>query len=301
MHVSSPSLNFHAAAPIARRRRIPLVYEMRATWEDAAVDSGLYADGGLYYRLSRTLETLALRRADAVTTICEGLRGEILDRGVPADRITVIPNAVDVDRLPYDREPNGALQAELGLHGDQTIGYIGSFYRYEGLHLLIEAMPRILERAPQARLLLVGGGFEEANLRRQAAPLGDAVVFTGLVPNPMIVDYYSLCRVMVYPRVDIRLTRIVTPLKALEAMAQGRAVVASDVGGHRELIRDGETGRLFRAGDVEALAAVVVEQLSRSDQREAQRRAARAFVENERTWAHSAARYKPLFESLTTS
>jgi len=300
IHAHSPCLTALAALPVARKLGIPLVYEMRASWEDAAVDHGTCREGDLRYRLTRALETYTLRRADAVTTICEGLRDEIQSRGIPAERITVIPNAVDPTAFPYGRKADPALASELGLESKRVIGFIGSFYAYEGLQVLLDAMPRLREACPDLRLLLVGGGFEEERLRAQAQrlQLGEAVRFTGRVPHDKVTDYYSLCDVMVYPRLDMRLTRIVTPLKPLEAMAQGRVVAASDIGGHRERVRDGSTGVLFRAGDPDALAGTVAALLSAPGRWPALREAARRYIDEERTWARSVQRYIPLYERL---
>jgi glycogen(starch) synthase len=126
----------------------------------------------------------------------------------------------------------------LGLDGATVVGFAGSFYGYEGLDLLIEAVRQMLPRHPQLRLLLVGGGPQESNLRAQAVAAGmqEHVIFTGRVPHAEVQRYYELIDVLAYPRLPIRLTELVTPLKPLEAMAQGRMLVASDVGGHRELI-----------------------------------------------------------------
>jgi len=300
LHAHSPCLTALAALPVARALGLPLVYEMRASWEDAAVNHGTCREGDLRYRLTRALETRVLRRADAVTTICEGLREEIISRGIPASKVTVIPNAVDPDGFTFARQSDERLAHDLGLAGRRVLGFVGSFYQYEGLHLLLAAMPRVLASMPDARLLLVGGGFEEGALRQQAEALGlgGRVVFTGRVPHDRVQDYYALCDAMVYPRLDLRLTRIVTPLKPLEAMAQGQLVVASDIGGHREMIRDGETGVLFRAGDAGALAAAVTGLLAAPERWPALRDAARRYVEEERTWARSVARYLPVYGRL---
>ena len=128
VHAHSPSLNGIAALRAVRRTRIPVVYEVRAFWEDAAVDHGTTREGSLRYRLSRTLETWVLRRADAVTTICEGLRDDIVGRGLPLDRVTVIPNAVDTEEFPLIDAPDRELQARLGLADAFTLGFLGSFY-----------------------------------------------------------------------------------------------------------------------------------------------------------------------------
>jgi PEP-CTERM/exosortase A-associated glycosyltransferase len=300
IHTHSPVLNAIPALRVGERLGIPVVYEVRAFWEDAAVDHGTASEGGMRYRLSRALETSALRRANAVTTICEGLRQEMIGRGIPAERVTVIPNAVDVDVFKFRGEPDEELRAELALSGKRVIGFIGSFYAYEGLDLLLAALPRILAVRPEVRVLLVGGGPQESRLKEMARRLGVAgdVIFAGRVPHGDVHRYYSLVDVLAYPRRSMRLTELVTPLKPLEAMAQGQLLVASDVGGHRELIRDGETGTLFRAGSSEALADAVLRVLAQSSEWNGRRAQARRFVEMERSWRGSVERYRGVYESL---
>ncbi|MBE2258389.1 MAG: glycosyltransferase, exosortase A system-associated [Rhodobacteraceae bacterium] len=297
IHAHSPVLNALPSLWVGRRRRLPVVYEMRASWEDAAVDHGTTVEGSPRYRVSRALESLALGRADQVTTICEGLRGDIASRGIAPERITVIPNAVDVSLFRFGVEPDAVLRRSLGLDGAIVLGFAGSFYGYEGLDLLIEAARQMLPRQPKLRVLLVGGGPQEAKLKAQAAAAGlqDHVVFTGRVAHAEVQRYYELIDVLAYPRLAIRLTELVTPLKPLEAMAQGRMFVASDVGGHRELVRHGETGFLFPAGDPAALAAALEEVLARRSLWPQIAAQARRFVEVERTWASSVARYREVY------
>jgi PEP-CTERM/exosortase A-associated glycosyltransferase len=300
LHAHSPVLNVLPAVWIGRKRGIPVVYELRALWEDAAVDHGVTGKRSLRYRISRALETFALRRADHVTTICEGLRAEVEARGIARERITVIPNAVDVDAFRFGGGPDRALRARLGLEGKAVIGFAGSFYGYEGLDLLIEAAAMLVPRRPDLRVLLVGGGPREQALRALAAERGIAerVLFTGRVPHAAVQAYYELIDVLAYPRHRTRLTDIVTPLKPLEAMAGGRLFVASDVGGHRELVRDGQTGFLFPAGDAAALARAIETILARPEDCTQVREQARRFVETERTWARSVARYADVYERL---
>jgi PEP-CTERM/exosortase A-associated glycosyltransferase len=300
LHAHSPVLNAIPALRVGRRLGIPVVYEVRAFWEDAAVDHGTSREGGLRYRLTRGLETWALKRADAVTTICEGLRGDIVARGIPGDKVTVVPNAVDIEHFSAGSAPDPALKRSLGLKGAVVLGFIGSFYAYEGLEVLLRALPAILDRAPQTRLLLVGGGPREDCLRSLAGELNltGKVVFTGRVPHGEVPRYYDLVDVLVYPRLPMRLTDLVTPLKPLEAMAQGRLVAASDVGGHRELIRDGETGVLFRAGDPADLTDKVVALIQAPARWPDLRAAARRFVETERNWPASVARYRDVYETV---
>lgn len=301
LHAHSPVLNALPALWVGRQRRIPVVYELRALWEAAAVDHGTTTEGSPRYRLSRALETFALKRADHVTTICEGLRRDIVGRGVSPRNVTVIPNAVDPSEFRFGGVPDEGLRSHLGLGGATVLGFAGSFYAYEGLDLLLAAMPGLVAARPDVKLLLVGGGFQEDALKAQARGLGmaDRVIFVGRVPHDQVQRYYDLIDVLVYPRHSMLLTDLVTPLKPLEAMAQGRVLVASDVGGHKELIRDGETGLMFRAGDAAALCRRVLDMLELDDAgREQLKLAGRRFVESERTWANSAARYREVYGPL---
>ncbi len=301
VHAHSPILDVFPALWAGRRAGVPVVYEVRALWEDAATDHGTTSERSVRYKLSRWLETLAVRNADHVTTICEGLRREIGTRGVPDDRITVIPNAVDVDDFRMDGVADAQLRASLGLTGKTVLGFAGSFYGYEGLDVLLDAFARLAARDPALGLLLLGGGPQEAALRERASRLGlsERVVFTGRVPHREVARYYDLIDALVYPRRSMRLTELVTPLKPLEAMAQGRIVLASDVGGHRELVRDGETGFLFPAGDADALAQAIATALERRADWPRIAANARRFVEAERNWAASVARYEPVYARLT--
>jgi glycosyltransferase involved in cell wall biosynthesis len=155
-------------------------------------------------------------------------------------------------------------------------------------------------RYPELRVLLVGGGPQESSLRELAArpELAGRVTFAGRVPHDRVQRYYELIDVLAYPRRRMRLTEIVTPLKPLEAMAQGRMFVASDVGGHRELIRDGETGFLFPAGDSGALARAIESVLDRRDEWPKLLAQARRYVETERTWTRSVAHYADVYASV---
>ena len=252
------------------------------------------------YRLTRAMETYAIQRANAVTTICEGLRTEILSRGIAPEKVTVIPNAVNINDFTVGETRDPALASRLGIDDKIVLGFIGSFYTYEGLSVLLDAVPMMLVQNPKICVLLVGGGPQDAALKQQAIDLGiaDKVVFTGRVPHDQVQGYYNLVDVLVYPRLRMRLTELVTPLKPLEAMAQGRLLVASNVGGHRELIDDGTTGVLFNAVDSQALASKVLDLIAKPERWTALRKAAREYVENERNWPVSVARYKKIYVDL---
>ncbi|QJR04990.1 glycosyltransferase, exosortase A system-associated [Sphingobium yanoikuyae] len=300
IHAHSPVLNAMAAQRVARRHGIPLIYEIRAFWEDAAVGNGTGTEGSPRYWLTRQLETHAVRAADAVAVICEGLRSDLVARGIDSAKITVSPNGVDLDQFgaPVPRDP--ALTAKLGLEGADVVGFIGSFYDYEGLDDLIAAMPRLVRARPRAKLLLVGGGPMEQALRDQAlaSPFTDHIVFVGRVPHDQVEHYYAQVDVLAYPRKAMRLTDLVTPLKPLEAMAQGRLVAASSVGGHRELIEDGVTGTLFAPDDPAAIAQALAGMFADRGFWDERRVVARDFVERERNWSSNILRYEPVYQRL---
>ncbi len=300
LHAHSPALNGLAALQVGRRHGIPVVYECRAFWEDAAVDHGTSTENGPRYRLTRALESRVFRQADAVTTICEGLRADIVARGIPAEKVTVIPNAVDVDSFEYRAAADEPLRESLGLSGKTVLGFIGSFYAYEGLPLLLDSLPDLLQQHPDVVLLLVGGGPDETLIRNKIEALGlqQHVILTGRVPHQEVQRYYGLVDLFVYPRQPMRLTDLVTPLKPLEAMAQGKLVLASDVGGHRELIEEGRTGFLFPAGDCAGLTQALERSLAARSEWLPMLEAGRRYVEQTRTWANSVARYQAVYGAI---
>ena len=301
LHAHSPVLDGLAALRVGKKLGIPVIYEIRAFWEDAAVGNGTGREGSLRYRLTRSLETHAVKSADAVAVICEGLRGDLIARGIDPDKITVSPNGVDLDLFGDPPPRDDMLAAKLGLVADDAvIGYIGSFYDYEGIDDLIVAMPALVAVQPRARLLLVGGGPMEAALKAQAAasPAAAHIHFVGRVPHTEVERYYSLIDILAYPRKKMRLTDLVTPLKPLEAMAQGKLVAASSVGGHRELIEDGVTGTLFAPDDPAAIADALAKLLENRVMWPERRRTARIFVETHRNWSSNILRYEPVYQRL---
>jgi PEP-CTERM/exosortase A-associated glycosyltransferase len=301
LHAHSPVLTALAGLRVAKARGLPLLYEIRAFWEDAAVGNGTGTQGSVKYRLTKTLETYAVKRASAVAVICEGLKGDLISRGIAADKIMVSPNGVDLELFGDPPPRDDALATQIGIGTGAVIGYIGSFYDYEGIDDLIAAMPTIIAAHPDTYLLLVGGGPMEATLRAQAAasPVAHKILFVGRVPHHEVERYYSLIDILAYPRKKMRLTDLVTPLKPLEAMAQRRLVAASDVGGHRELIEDGVTGTLFMPDDPSSAAHKINALLSNRAIWDERRQVARAFVEANRNWSSNISRYDAVYHKLT--
>ncbi|APR84613.1 Glycosyl transferase, group 1 [Minicystis rosea] len=304
-HRASPVDVIHAHSPIlcgipahlaARRLGLPSVYEIRAFWEDAAEQRGRGRPGSARYTTIRTLETAVCRSVDAVVTICEGLRRDLVARGIPDDRMFVVPNGVDTERfVARPRDPD--LEERLGFRNKTVVAYIGTLFRFEGVPLLLSALGRLLDARDDVRGLIVGHGEAEADVHAavENLGLGGRVAVIGKAQPDEVARYYSLADILCYPRARHRITELVTPLKPLEAMSMGKAVVASDVGGLRELVTNEETGLLFKAGDAEALAGVLARVIGDNDLRRRLNTRARAHVVAERSFRSIAARYVEVY------
>ena len=296
LHAHSPVLNALPALRVARRRRIPVVYEVRAFWEDAAVDHGTYQKGSWKYRSVRAAETWVCRNVDQVAVLCQGVRDDLAARGVPFDKMTVISNGINLEHF-HPCEPDREYLEAWRVAGKKVIGFIGSFYRYEGLDLLVEAFSLLRRKRQDIVLVLVGGGEAEREIKdliiRQG--LAEAAILAGRVSHDRVPGVYSLMDVLVYPRHSMRLTELVTPLKPLEAMAMGKALVASNVGGHRELIRHAQTGILFEAGVVAALKDSLEGLLDNAELRHTLGQQACDWVQQQHSWERSTAPYSDMY------
>jgi glycosyltransferase involved in cell wall biosynthesis len=296
---------------VARRHRIPLVYEVRDLWENALVDRGRFGSESLLYKLARQAESRLLRRADAVVTICDTLRRELEPRVGRTDDVYVVPNGVDVEAFT-PRPPSEEVRRRYRLEGKKVLLYVGTFQPYEGLGLLVQAFAQVLARVPQAHLLIAGGstslayqgattkGTQEELLGGLVSTLGlhGHVTMTGRIPHDEVAGLYTIGDCVIYPRVLTRTTSLTTPLKPLEAMAMGRAVLVSDVPPMKELVREGETGVTFAAGSPTALAERCLELLRDPQRRERLGRAARAYVVSERQWPRLISRYGAVYDSV---
>lgn len=306
VHAHSPVLVGLPALLAARKHGLPFVYEVRDLWENASVDRGKFRYNSPLYRLARGLETYVLRRADAVVAICDALRWDVTTRVSDPRKVFVVGNGVDTAIFdPAAVKAPNDLRKRWRVEGKRVIAYVGTFQPYEGLDLLIRAMPEILGRVSNAHLLIVGGSAGENTSVEQALQarvaslsLESHVTFTGRVPHAMAKSAYAMADVVACPRLLTRTTSLTTPLKPLEAMALGRALVISDVPGMRELVRDGETGATFPAGDVNGLAAVCVRLLEDPALRRALGERAHAWVDEHRKWPTLVARYQDIYTRL---
>lgn len=301
IHAHSPAPNGIAAAYAARRLGVPWIYEIRYFEEDAAVDRGKLVAGSARYRFLQQMEMAAVRRASGITTIGRALRGDLMARGIDGARIFHTPNGVDTT-LFAPRAPDGELLARHGLAGQTVIGFIGSFYHYEGLENLVEAMRLLLETRRDVRLLLAGEGEAMESLRRRIPDeLRPYFLFAGQVPHEEAPRYYSVMDVLVYPRIRSRLTELTTPLKPLEAMSMERAVIGSDLGGIRELFDEGRAGILVPPDAPRAIADCLRRLIEQPAERRALGAHARRFVQRERDWEAIVRGYEPIYRAAISS
>ncbi len=290
-------------ARVAARLRLPYVYEVRGLWDESAIAEGLLVPGSLEHDLRRRQERRAVQAADRVVAISEALKSHLIaELGADPARCVVVPNGVDAEKFhPWTGE--NPLGGDPRLGSGPVIGYVGSLRRMEGLDLAVGAMRRLRERVPELRLVIVGDGPEREPLSRRAAELGvsDRVVMVGPVPHAEVLAWYDRIDLFIVPRIDQTVTQLITPLKPLEAMAAGRPVLVSDVGGLRELVADPGRGWTFHAGDEDDFVEKTASAVSDAAGLRAAGERARTWVETERTWQSVASLYLPVYRDLATS
>jgi glycosyltransferase involved in cell wall biosynthesis len=301
LHAASNYANAVIALALRETTGLPVVYEVRGFWEDTWLSRhAANADLKLSDRYVRTraLETRCMTDADLVVTLGEAMREEIIQRGVPADNVIIVPNGVSEAFLrPL---PDGAaLRASLGIQPDEhVVGLVSSLVAHEGIGTLLEAVRILNDRGVKTRALIVGDGPERTALQRQAAALGLNAIFTGRVPSASVRDYHAALDVFVVPRTPDRVCQLVTPLKPVEAMASGLPVVVSSVRALSEIVHDRETGLLSPPLDAGELADRLQQLLASPDLRAKLGANARDWVARDRTWAHNAARYREAYQRL---
>jgi len=303
LHAASNFANARLALALRERYGLPVVYEVRGFWEDTWLSrhpgAGQLNSSELYQR-NRDLETGCMLAADLVVTLGEAMREEIAARGVPAEKVLIVPNAVSEEFL----EPlpdAAALREELSLDpGEYVVGVVSSLVPHEGIGTLLEAIAILRARGLPARALIVGDGPERAALQRQAAEAGlaQAAVFTGRVPAAKVRQFHALLDVFVVPRTPDRVCQLVTPLKPIEAMASGLCVVTSEVKALGEIVKQEVTGMQTVPQDPVSLADCLEHLLYSPDIRKKLGDNAREWVARDRTWANHAARYRDAYAAL---
>lgn len=300
VHAASNHWNGLTAVNVARRLGLPSIYEVRGLWEvTRGSRNPEWAASNMFKYIAR-MEADAAKGATKVFTITKALREEMIARGVDEQKITVLPNGVDTSRFtPIPRDEQ--LARELGVLGKTVIGYIGSILDYEGLELLIDAAAELAAVRDDFHVLFVGDGAELGKFSERVREEGleEVITFTGRVPHEEVERYYSLVDITPFPRLPLPVCEMVSPLKPFEAMAMGKAIVASDVAALAEIITPGENGFLHAKGDAKSLQVELHRLLDDPDLTRRIGEQARDWVVRNRDWKSIATIVADAYAGLT--
>ena len=304
--------NYIVALPAliaARRLGMPFLYEVRGFWEitRASREPGYPATNG--YRVQSAMETFVGREADQVATLTQAMAEEMIARGVPEAKISLLPNACNPAHFERDHALQATARAQLGLAAEIcVIGYVGTFVDYEGLPDLVDAAGMLKARGLEFRLLIVGNDNTADNLpgpiageirqRAQAHGLTDWLLMPGRVPHEEVALFYAAIDIAAFPRKPWPVCEMVSPMKPLEAMCAEKAVVVSSVRALQEMVSHGETGLIYTKNDTSELADVLGRLIANPQERERLGANARRWVHAERTWEIVAGRGRALLERL---
>lgn len=286
IHAASNHWNGLTAVKTARQLGIPSIYEVRGLWEvTRGSRNPEWAESNMFKYIAR-MEADAAKGATRVFAITEALREEMVKRGVDGDKIQIVPNGVDTTRfnpIPRDEE----LASQLGVAGKTVIGYVGSVLDYEGIELILEAAEVLNRTREDFHVLIVGDGAELERFQHhvQERELEHVVTFTGRVPHEEVERYYSLVDITPFPRLPLPVCEMVSPLKPFEAMAMGKAVIASDVAALKEIVTPGVNGYLHEKGSTESLIEQLVRVLDDPERTRQIGIQAREWVVENRDWS----------------
>lgn len=289
---------------VARKFKIPFVYEVRGFWEDTAVASGTLRENSKKYLKMQKKEGKLMLKSDKLITLGELMKDELIKRGIDKKKIIVVPNAVNID-LIAPMSPSLDLKKKIGISNEFIVGYVGSVRKIEGIEVLINAIKIIKEKFDNIILLIVGQvPLDYSNdLKNMIKELNleNCVKFVGQVPVQKVQEYYSIIDVVVIPRTDLKVNRLVTPLKPLEVMAMGKVVLTSDLPALKELVKAGISGDIFETGNSDILADKIIYYRSNLELRKQLGQKARTYVEKNHNWKYNIMKYNDLYLKLINS
>ncbi len=285
------------AANVAARVGIPLVAEVRFDLAGAIMSETVRIPlPGLERVLRRHFEG-HLKQAQAVIAASESLAA-FLRSEFPGltDRLSVVPNGVNPEVF-RPGPPDPQLRASLGLEDKFVIGTTSNMLRYEGLDLLIKALAEVQHQLPHVQPLFVGAGTQSGQLQNLAQRLGVRATFTGLVPAAQVPAYLRLIHLFVVPRRDATITRHAGPIKLVEAMACGLAVLGSRLGDIATLLADGR-GALVEPESVPALTSALMPLCQQSQTRQEMGRRAHQYAMAALNWDNAARIHRRIYEQV---
>jgi len=277
------AISTFAGVLAGRLTGVPTVLEVNET---IGVDRTRQGKTPVMPWLAAWLERQILRQATGLVVVSHYLKEQMVAAGHPAERVLVLPNAVDPDRFDPVRADGAEIRARYGLEGKPVIGFVGSFTKWHGIDMLLRACAAVAAEFPELRVLLVGDGAQrdESEALAKELGIGDRVVFPGRVPHAAIPDYMGAMDIGVMPNSNV----YGSPMKVFEYMAMGMPAVAPRFGPLEEAINDGETGLIFEPGSLESLTACLRALVAEPERRARLGRAARVKVLNQHLWEHNA-------------
>ena len=294
IHAHSNYINGHAAAQAGNRLGIPSVFEMRGLWHlSRAVKEPIFV-GTEHYQYLEKMEIEAAMLCDRVVTLNQSLKSWLISKGVDESKISVVPNSVHLRNEDYIQSQTNDVY---------TFGFAGSITAYEGLDDLVEAIRLLKNKGVPIQLRVAGSGSYFSTLKKLVTDykLEKQIKLLGRIPNSAIEEFYKTVDAIVIPRKDYKVTRLVTPLKLVEAMNYGKPVVCSDLPALKEVISDGVDGILFQSDSVEDLVLKLQDLINRPDKGLSLASAAHEKIANDFNWEKSAMGYLNIYNGFYNS
>lgn len=295
IHASSNYLNGFAAFKAGKELNIPTVYEIRGLWHLTRLTLDKEYKKSSMFLYEQEMEKSVAKAVYKVVTISYALKKLIESWGIDANKIHVIPNAVD-SKLFIPRVADLELVKKYNLQNKIVIGFVGSLTGYEGLRELILAVKELVKSGLEIVLIIVGDGKERVKLEKLAKSKN--IIFTGRVPFSEVQKYYSVFHICPLPRNDYEVCRYVPPLKILEAMAMKKAVIVSDVDPLLEIVKDGVTGLVCKADDKESLKESIKSLYDNEALRMTLANNAYDWVHKYRSWSRISKKYNDLYKQF---
>jgi len=288
LHAASNHINGLVVNAVAKHFGIPSIYEVRGLWEITRISRQPSFEGSEYFQMMSNLEARSAGQANFVFTITHALGEEIKRRSGDITEMGFLPNGVHSNRF-LPKPPSHELKQKLGIESDAIVlGYIGSLVSYEGLDLLLKAIPEVKKKTENRfKLMIVGDGafMEQLQTLCDELNLQEDVLFTGRVPHEEVEEYYSIVDIAPFPRLPLPVTEMVSPLKPFEAMSMEKAVIASNVQALSEIVIHHQTGVLFNKGDIDDLVLNLVNLIDDDVLRDKIGKQAREWVCEHRDWS----------------
>jgi glycosyltransferase involved in cell wall biosynthesis len=278
---------------LTRRYRLPRIVEVNAflTVEHR---------GKIYFPfLARRVEKYIVRRAPALVVVSQPLFDSLVRLGVPRERISIMPMAVDVTHFKPDRERGEAIRRKWRLDSRLVIGYIGSLSGWHGISLLHDMAAEILKHRKDFVIFVVGGEEHQAERHRRRARangLGDYLLFAGSVPYSEVPNYINAMDMALVPDTNYW----TCPTKMFEYQASGVPTIAPKYAAILRGIDHGEEGLLFEPRNIPEAVEQILKLAADPSLRETIGRKARLRVMNTHSWQHNIGRIINLFESMRT-